>query len=178
MEININLDTKSLDDAINKLKKLKFDTNFDNEVVDNLVDTCYDKCLENLEQSKFPGYTTQFREVKKSITKTQARNGEGSVNIGFPAIMVEFGTGIKGTSTRNETAGKVGFSDEHDGDYGWIYGTDAEASNPYKWQTSDGSWYGWTTGMISRPFAYNSAQYIKQIAREEVMKAIKRKLGE
>lgn len=178
MEIEIKLDAKSLNEAIQKLNKLKFDTDFNNEVVDSLVDTCYDKCLENLEASKFPGYTTQFREVKKSITKTKAHNGEGSVNIGFPAIMVEFGTGIKGAGTRNETASKVGFSDEHDGSEGWIYETDADASNPYKWQTQDGGWYGWTTGMISRPFGYNSAQYIKEIARQEVMNAIKRKLGE
>lgn len=179
VEININLgDEKSLANAIKKLKKLEFDLDFDNEVVNNLVDTCFDKCMENLEQSKFPGYTTQFREVKKSITKTYARNGEGSVNIGYPAIMVEFGTGLKGLATRNETASKVGFSDEHDSSSGWIYETDSQASNPYKWQSEDGQWYGWTGGMISRPFAYNSAQYIKEIAREEVINAIKRKLGE
>ena len=178
MEIDINLsDIKSLKDCIGKLKSLKFGDEFDNKIVNNLVDTCYDKCLENLEASKFPDYTTQFRYVKKSITKKSAINGRGSVNIGYPAIMVEFGTGLKGFGSRDAIASKVGFSDSHDTSAGWIYETDEGASNPKKWQSKDGQWYGWTNGMVARPFAYNASLYIRQIAKDEVVRAIKEKIG-
>lgn len=177
MEININLSNeKSLRDCVSKLKKLKLGQEFDNEVTNRLIDTCYVKCLENLEAMKiYPN--TKFRAVKKSITKTSAKNGAGSVNIGYPAIMVEFGTGLIGASSRNEIADKIGFSDTHDGYAGWVYETDESASNPYKWQDKKGNWLGFTHGMEARPFAYNASLYIRQIAKEEVIRAIKEKIG-
>lgn len=177
MKIDINLsDRSSISECISKLKALKLGNEFDNEIVGKLVDTCYDKCFENLEASKiYPN--TQFRAVKRSITKTEPTNGQGSVNIGYPAIMVEFGTGLLGANSRNETASQVGFSDSHDSYNGWVYETDEGASNPYKWQSENGNWYGFTHGMLARPFAYNSSLYVRQIAKDEVLKAIRERIG-
>ena len=176
MEININLSNeKSLRDCVSKLKKLKLgqEIKFSAKAT---AGSCYVKCIENLEAMKiYPN--TKFRAVKKSITKTSAKNGAGSVNIGYPAIMVEFGTGLIGASSRNEIANKIGFSDTHDGYAGWVYETDESASNPYKWQDKKGNWLGFTHGMEARPFAYNASLYIRQIAKEEVIRAIKEKIG-
>ena len=172
MELNINLsDKRSIEKAIAKLKSIKLGTDFDNKMVNNLVNICYDKCFENLESEKiYPN--TQFREVKKTITKQDAIDGTGYVKIGYPAIMVEFGTGVIGKSTRNSDLQKLGFSDENDTSTWWIYQTDAGASNPYKWQEKDGTWRAWTHGVKSRPFAYNSALYVREIAKSEIRKAL------
>ena len=47
MELNINLsDKRSIEKAIAKLKSIKLGTDFDNKIVNNLVNICYDKCVE------------------------------------------------------------------------------------------------------------------------------------
>lgn len=177
MKLTIDLsDKKSIENTIAKLKSIKLGTEFDNKVVNNLVNICHEKCFENLESEKiYPN--TQFREVKKSITKQDAVNGVGYVKIGYPAIMVEFGTGVLGASTRNSALQKLNFSDENDTSDSWVYETDAGASNPYKWQEDNGNWYGWTHGVKSRPFAYNSALYVREIVKSEVRKALKQALS-
>ena len=177
MELNIKLgNTKSINDAIDKLKKIRLGTEFDDEVVNSLVKTCYDKCFENLEAHRIYS-NTQFREVKKAITYEKSTNGVGYVKIGYPAIMVEFGTGVVGATSRNPKLEELGFWDENDSRERWVYATDEGASNPYKWQSKNGNWYAWTHGVQSRPFAYESSLYIREIAKDEVKKALRRALG-
>ena len=165
MKLDINLsDKKSIEAAIEQLKSMKTDTEFDNSVVNKLVDKCYDRCMANLEAMKiYPN--TQYRAIKNAITKEYAKDGTGYVKIKSPAIFVELGTGIKGSESPHPDAGGLGWNY---GDSPWYYPTDAEASNPLKKQNKNGDWYGYTEGQPARPFAYEAAMYIRQIARDEV----------
>lgn len=172
MELDINLsDKKSIKFAIKSLEKMKTNKEFDNTVVNNLVDICYERCIQNLENMQHLLYpSTQFRAIKGAISKEYAKDGVGYVKIKSPAIFVELGTGIRGKTGKHPEAGKIGWSY---GDSGWIYPTDAGASNPKKWQTKDGEWLGYTQGQPARPFAYNAMIYTKQKAKDEVKIAFK-----
>lgn len=165
MELDINLsDKKSIKFAIKSLEKMKTNKDFDNAVVNNLVDACYDRCIQNLEDMKiYPN--TQFRAIKNAISKEYAKDGVGYVKIKSPATFVELGTGIKGNGQPHPNAGALGWTY---GDNSWIYPTDADASNPKKWQTKEGDWLGYTQGQPARPFAYEAAMHTKQIAKNEV----------
>ena len=165
MELDINLsDKKSIKFAIKSLKDMQTNKDFDNQVVNKLVDKCYDRCIQNLEDMKiYPN--TQFRAIKNAITKEYAKDGTGYVKIKSPAVFVELGTGIKGGGEPHPDAGALGWTY---GDNPWFYPTDAEASNPNKIQNKNGDWYGYTQGQPARPFAYEAGMYIKQIAKNEV----------
>lgn len=170
MELDINLsDKKSIKSAIKNLKAMQTNKDFDNAVVNNLVDKCYERCIQNLEDMKiYPN--TQFRAIKNAITKEYAKNGTGYVKIKSPAVFVELGTGIKGGEKSHPNAGDLGWTY---GDNSWFYPTDAEASNPNKRQNKNGDWYGYTQGQPARPFAYEAAMYIRQIAKNEVQISFK-----
>lgn len=165
MEININLSDKaSLTKAIEKLKSFGNSKNFDDKVVNTLVDICYDRCMSNLDLAgEYP--TTQYRAVKKAISKEYAKNGTGYVIIRPPATFVELGTGIKGGMSSHPNAPDIGWTYR---DKGWVYPTDADASNPNKWQTKDGDWKAYTRGQTAKMFAYEAAMHTKQIAKEKV----------
>ena len=165
MELDINLsDKKSIKFAIKALKDMQANKEFDNRVVNKLVDKCYDRCIQNLEDMKiYPN--TQFRAIKNAITKEYAKDGTGYVKIKSPAVFAELGTGIKGGGEPHPNAGSLGWTY---GDNPWFYPTDAEASNPNKWQNKNGDWYGYTQGQPARPFAYEAAMYVRQIANSEV----------
>lgn len=170
MKLSINLaDKKSIDDVAKTLKNIKFDGGFDDGVVNKLVDKCYDRCIENLENMKiYP--STQFRAVKNAISKEYAKDGVGYVKIKSPAIFVELGTGIKGGGEPHPNAGNLGWTY---GDNPWFYPTDADASNPNKKQNKNGDWYAYTQGQPARPFAYQAAMYIREIASDEVKVSFK-----
>ena len=165
MKLNIDVsDKRSIDAALEQLKKMRMDKDFDNKVVNSLVDECYDRCMENLEAMKiYPN--TQYRAIKEAVTKEYAKDGTGYVKIKSPAIFVELGTGIRGSESQHPDAGELGWSY---GDRGWIYPTDAEASNPLKQQNKNGDWFAYTNGQPARPFAYEAAMYTKEIAKEKV----------
>lgn len=165
MELDINLsDKNSIKFALKTLKEMKTNKEFDNATVNKLVDKCYERCIQNLEDMKiYPN--TQYRAIKNAITKEYATDGIGYVKIKSPAIFVELGTGIKGNQSPHPDANSLGWSYRESG---WIYPTDADASNPEKWQSKKGDWLGYTLGQPARPFAYEASMYIKQIANNEV----------
>ena len=165
MEIDINLSDKaSINKTIEKLNEMKMAEGFDDRVVNNLVDICYKRCIENLDSMKiYPN--TQFRAIKNAISKQYAKDGVGYVKIKSPATFVELGTGIKGSEEPHPSATEIGWIY---GDHSWIYPTDENASNPNKWQTENGDWLGFTRGQPARPFAYEAAMFTKQIAKDEV----------
>ena len=170
MKLNVNVsDNKSIDDVIKKLKKMNFGGGFDDNVVNNLVDKCYERCMQNLEDMKiYPN--TQFRAIKNAITKEYAKEGVGYVKIKSPAIFVELGTGIAGGGEPHPNAGALGWTY---GDNPWFYPTDSQASNPNKFQNEKGDWLGYTKGQPARPFAYEAAMYVRQMAKNEVKIAFK-----
>lgn len=167
MELDINLsDKKSIKSAIKNLKSMQANKDFDNAVVNKLVDKCYERCMQNLENMQHQLYpSTQFRAIKNAITKEYAKDGVGYVKIKSPAIFVEFGTGIRGKTGKHPEAEEFNWVY---GDKGWVYPTDASASNPYKIQLKNGDWIAGTKGQPARPFAYNAAMYIRSIAKDEV----------
>ena len=170
MKLSINLgDKKSIDEAAKALKGMEFSTDFNDNVVNKLVDKCYDKCIENLESMKiYPN--TQFRAIKSAISKEHAKEGVGYVKIKSPAIFVELGAGIKGAGEPHPDASALGWTY---GDNPWFYPTDADASNPNKKQNKNGDWYAYTQGQPARPFAYQAAMYIREIASDEVKVSFK-----
>lgn len=167
MEFNINLsDKKSIKSAIQSLKVIQSNKEFDDIVVNKLVDKCYERCIQNLENMQHLLYSsTQFRAIKGAIIKEYARNGVGYVKIKSPAIFVEFGTGIVGGASKHPEADEMQWNY---GKKGWVYPTDSQASNPNKIQLENGSWIAGTRGQPSRPFAYNASLYIKSIVKDEV----------
>lgn len=167
MELDINLSNKkSIKSAIKNLKSMQMNKDFDNAVVNKLVDKCYERCIQNLENMQHQLYpSTQFRGIKEAISKEYATDGVGIVRIKAPAIFVELGTGIKGRTGKHPESEEFGWTY---GDRAWYYPTDAEASNPNKRQDKNGNWYGYTEGQPARPFAYNASLYIRRIAKDEV----------
>lgn len=167
MELDINLSNKkSIKSAIKNLKAMQTNKDFDNAVVNNLVDKCYERCIQNLENMQHQLYpSTQFRGIKEAISKEYAKGGVGYVKIKAPAIFVELGTGIKGKTGRHPEAENFKWVY---GDKGWTYPTDSAASNPNKIQLENGDWIAGTQGQPARPFAYNAALYIRSIVKDEV----------
>jgi hypothetical protein len=167
MELDINLsDKKSIKSAIKSLKNMQTNKDFDNAVVNRLVDKCYERCMDNLENMQHQLYpSTQFRAIKNAVTKEYAQDGVGYIKIKSPAIFVELGTGLKGKTGKHPEAENFKWVY---GDNGWYYPTDAGASNPNKFQNENGDWYGYTLGQPARPFAYNAAIYIRSIVKDEV----------
>ena len=87
-------------------------------------------------------------------------------------MFIEFGTGIKGAGHPHPLFAEFGWiydSNGHGMD-GWWYPTDEADPNPKKRYSEESGWYGWTRGMPSRPFLYNTSQTLKdelvQTARE------------
>lgn len=172
MKLSINLsDKKSIENAAKTLKGINFNGTFDNEVVNNLVNICHEKCLENLDNNTKKYDSTQYRGIREAIVKEYAKDGVGYVKIKPPAVFVEFGTGIRGTADPHPEAGEQGLTYRKSS---WLYPTDADASNPNKGQDKNGNWVAFTRGQPAIAFGYNAAQYIKTIAKNEVKTTYKK----
>lgn len=98
--------------------------------------------------------------------------GIGLIHTGnaWYAAFVEFGTGIVGKNSPHPVAEANGWKyDVNDhGEAGWWYPTDDD--NLIRYTAPDGKTYGWTKGMASRPFMYETAKELEvlcqQIAKE------------
>jgi len=71
------------------------------------------------------------------------------------AAFVEFGTGVVGKNNPHPTLPWAYDINNH-GEGGWFYPTDESDPNPHK-HLYNGQWWGWTKGMPSRPFMYNTS---------------------
>lgn len=83
----------------------------------------------------------------------EVSDGKGYIRSTAPhSAYCEFGTGIRGKESQHPNPGIAGWKydiNEH-GEEGW-------------WYWKNGEWH-WTAGMPSRPFMYNTAEQLRQIA--------------
>ena len=94
----------------------------------------------------------------------------GKIHVGAKyAIFVEYGTGIVGASHPHpEPIPGWTYDVNNHGEAGWWYPTDASDTNPTKKQTASGGWVAHTKGQPAHAFVYQTKEYIKQIAGDEL----------
>jgi len=94
--------------------------------------------------------------------------GIGLIHTGsaWYAAFVEFGTGVVGQGSPHPVAEANGWRyDVNDhGEAGWYYPTDDP--NLIRYTASDGKTFGWTKGMASRPFMYETAKDLESLCHK------------
>lgn len=150
MKIKITLNPKSVSDAIKEITEYR----------DNLV-----RSKEEITRE----LTEAGVEIAKSIASemnaydsgvlvngihAEYRDGKGYVVSSAPySAFVEFGTGIVGEMSPHPDAAA----------WGWTYDVNQHGDLGWWFRDSDGEWH-WTAGMISRPFMYETARELNDMA--------------
>lgn len=174
--INFNLEKGSIHKAIQELRDF-FEESLDEEkYINGLLREAYEYATEHLLDLALYADTDMTKVVSKleiqpydPTTKRGAlvlNGGEGADNVGF---FVEFGTGVVGLAHQHPESYKAGwgYDDYGHGEAGWWYPTTEQDLNPYKWTDKEGQLRAWTKGMPSRPFMYDTMQWLKQQTGEE-----------
>ncbi len=159
MKIKVNaLDPKSIDAAIAELEKYKKSLEYK---VDQLV-----HLLTNLGIEKARDLVPIDTGVAQAsiVGYVSDEDGIGIIRAGGYCKYIEFGTGVKGQNSKHPSpeylaimkwaynSGATIFTTK-DGREGWYYPAD------------DGTWR-FTEGMPSRPFMYETAQYLRKEAHK------------
>ena len=98
-------------------------------------------------------------------------DGVGIIRAGGYCKYIEFGTGVKGANSKHP-------SSEYMEIMGWAYNVGAtifttkDGRDGWFYPTDDGTWK-FTQGMPSRPFMYETAQYLKKEAKRLAKEAFK-----
>ncbi len=90
------------------------------------------------------------------------------------AVFIEFGTGVIGMQNPHPDPGNWVYDTNNHGESGWWYPIkDAgvyerlEAKGVPVRKNAEGAMFGWTKGMESRPFMYETAKYLADLAMEK-----------
>lgn len=169
------LDESSVVSAIKRTGKL-------NKAIDNALDNALDEMADRIkvrllkELSSF-GLGDSSLVGTISISKV---NGGLFISVGSDhAMFVEFGTGIVGAGSPHPDTSFEDVYWDYDinghGEKGWWYPTTASDPNPVKkFDAKKNQWFGFTRGMESRPFMYNTWRYTRNIATKMINKHLRR----
>lgn len=165
MKIKIKLNTKSINDAIEKLNA--YNVELENKtklLVQRLADEGYKVILDKI----FDYDAIETGNMLNTLTETV--NGTyAALSIGDCAMYVEFGTG------------PVGANSQYKGDSkGWKYDVGEHIDNYIingvevrGWFYPDGAGgYRFTQGMPSRPFMYDSAMELRYVRFTSIVKEV------
>lgn len=157
-KIKINcLDPKSIDDAIKELEK--YQESLD-EKAESLV-----RLLTNLGIEKARELVPVDTGVAQAsiIGYVDDAEGIGIIKAGGYCKYIEFGTGVRGRESKHP-------SPEYLAIMQWAYNSGAtifttkDGREGWYYPVGDGTWR-FTEGMSSRPFMYETAQYLKKEAK-------------
>ena len=158
-KITINpFDTDSIDEAIKKLEKRK-----------ERIHKCAEKLIQRLTdlgvekaQELVPVDTGTARS--SIIGYLDEAEGVGIISAGGYCKYIEFGTGVKGRDNSHT-------SEEYKAIMNWAYNSGAtifttkDGREGWYYPADDGTWR-FTEGMPSRPFMYETAQYLRKEAQK------------
>lgn len=155
MTIKVNpLDPDSIDAAIEEIEEYERTVDAKSkELVEQLKDLGIEKAKELI-----PVYSGEAKD--SIIGYVDADTGKGAIVAGGYCKYIEFGTGVNGE-------GKKHPSPEYIALMGWAYNkgatifTTKDGKQGWYYPTDDGSWR-FTQGMPSRPFLYETAQYLRR----------------
>ncbi len=155
-KITITLDEQSIDNAIKELRRYQSELgDKTNRLVQKLVDLGVEFALQEVVS------LGAFDSGELAVSIDGLMYTDGTHGIIFTdcghAAFVEFGTGITGAESPHPSMPWQYDINNH-GEAGWVY---------YNEKTGK---FGWTKGMPSRPFMYNTAKHLQdeleQIAKE------------
>lgn len=158
-KITINpFDPDSIDEAIKKLEKRK-----------ERIHKCAEKLIQRLTdlgvekaQELVPVDTGTARS--SIIGYLDEAEGVGIISAGGYCKYIEFGTGVKGKDSSHP-------SEEYKAIMNWAYNSGAtifttkDGREGWYYPADDGTWR-FTEGMPSRPFMYETAQYLRKEAQK------------
>jgi hypothetical protein len=155
-KITLTLDTKSIDNAIKELQGYKVELS---DKANRLIQKLIDVGVEVAKQEVMLLGAFDSGELAGSIDGLMYTDGTHGIiftDCGHAAF-VEFGTGVVGAGSPHPTMPWQYDVNNH-GEAGWVY---------YNEKTGK---FGWTKGMPSRPFMYNTAKHLQdeleRIAKE------------
>jgi len=166
--VNLNNFTKDLKGLDKTLAKVEIAIE---DAFVRIGDLVYKRLLENI---SYYG----LGDTSLASTATITRYWDGfAVSVGADyAFFVEYGTGVVGQSSPHPSyVGKWEYDTNGHGIDGWYYPTTESDPNPYK-HYYNGVLYGFTRGMPSRPFMYNTWLYGTRIVNPVVHGYIRRAL--
>lgn len=150
MKVRITLNPKSVSDAIREMKEYRDDlVRAKDEITRELTE--YGVTLAKSIASEMDVFDSG---ALVDGIHAEYRDGKGYVVSSAPySAYVEFGTGIVGEMSPHPDAGS----------FGWAYDVNQHGDLGWWFQDSDGEWH-WTAGMISRPFMYETARELNDLA--------------
>ena len=157
-KIKINcLDPNSIQEAIDKLEKKK-------KTIDQKAESLV-RLLTQLGLEKARDIIPIDTGVAQAsiIGYVDESEGVGIIRAGGYCKYIEFGTGVKGSSNKHPSA-------EYMAIMGWAYNVGAtifttkDGREGWYYPADDGTWK-FTQGIPSRPFMYETAQYLKKEAK-------------
>ena len=179
MRFKMELSTKSVD---NLLKMLK--------MTEAKIQLVVSKALEQLSEigvahigQLLTYYGLGDTELAKTIElikiddkhyRIRATGKQTSIGVS-QAVLIEFGTGVKGEQQPHQLAAEVGYRydiNAHGSD-GWYYPSSEQDRNPKKFVTKEGDIVAWTKGMPSRPFMYNTTIFLESEVQDVLRQIIK-----
>lgn len=182
MHFDIKLDTKSIDNLIRNISELEQQLD---SVVENALKELAERGIAEI-QTQLGIYglgdstiakTLQIVEVSPKHYQLVAtgKSLQGGLS---QAALVEFGTGIVGQQNPHQEAGKMGYAYDINahGEKGWWYPVteQSEFSTNQKARLGEsGDLIAWTKGMASRPFMFNTAEFLRTEMADVLRKAVK-----
>jgi len=178
MKLSFTLSTESINNLIKSL-----------QLIDDKIDKISELALKDLAErgiTYIKDYLTMYdlgnSHIADTLQMVKTENGYQLIATGkqldgglCQAVLVEFGTGIKGSQTPHELAGTNGYvyDIKGHGEAGWWYPTDTNDKNPQKYVTTDGEIIAHTKGMPSRPFMYQTQAKLEVEMKEVLLKYLK-----
>lgn len=171
MTISFKLDEKSINSAIKELEEYKKSINDKgNTLVKNLTTKGEDTAKSELRDMVDGGWEHLISSIKGTFNPEE---GVGTIRAYADyAIFAEFGTGVigKGVSTyKNQN--KAGVPHPLHGEF-WTYDYNEHGEKGWRYKADDGS-IRWTKGQVSKPFMYNTIQFLRDRLGEEAREVFK-----
>jgi len=180
MKFNLELNTNSVKNIIDSLKFTQENINkLISKALKDLAEKGISYIYENLSLYGLGGTSIPdtVRMVKVSDTHYRLVATGKQFNNGLcQAVLMEFGTGVKGQEQPHPEAGQEGYSyNVNNHDKGWWYPTTEYDSNWTKKVLENGDMIAFTRGLPSRPFMYKTREQLS-IEIESVLRTYIREL--
>lgn len=179
MRFKMELSTKSVDNLLKMLKMTEAKIRF---VVSAALQQLADMGVAHIGQLlTYYGLgdtelarTIELIKVNDNHYRIRATGKQTSIGV-CQAVLIEFGTGVKGEQQPHQLAAEVGYKYDINahGNDGWYYPSSEQDRNPKKYVTKEGDIIAWTKGMPSRPFMYNSTIFLESEVQDVLRQIIK-----
>lgn len=176
----LDIDLDHIEKGVKKLNRLvdRLPIILEDAIIDFAIQV-EEKLVENINKYQLGG-SGLANDIRVDLTEDGISI---SVNNEY-WMFVEYGTGFNGSESPhpnkpNDWQYMSGVNSSR-GEDGWFYPTVGSDPNPYK-HMYQGQLYGWTQGLPSRPFMYdtwnwaklNLTSYVRKVLRSEIKKVVR-----